>query len=61
MALTLKSAVIALALFGGALGVYRYTQNMYIHNTDKEVISRKYEASNFIGISYDPMGRKQRS
>ena len=45
MALTLKSAVIALALFGGALGVYRYTQNMYIHNTDKEVISRKYEAS----------------
>lgn len=61
MAMTLKSAVIALTLFGGALGIYRYTQDLHIADLGNDKISKEYEATNFNGISYDKTGKAQKA
>lgn len=61
MAMTLKSAIIALTLFGGAIGIYRYTQDLHIADLGNDKISKEYEATNFNGISYDETGKAQKA
>ena len=61
MAVTLKSTVIALVLFGSAIGLYRYTQSLRDDSDAGDKASKIYEASNFMATSYDAEGNKENS
>ena len=61
MAVTLKSTVIALVLFGGALGLYRYTQALNDDDSGNDKAAKIYEASNLFATKYNATGQKESS
>lgn len=61
MAVTIKSTVIALVLFGGALGLYRYTQALDDDDGLTDKAAKIYEADNFFATKYDAFGNKESS
>lgn len=61
MAVTIKSTVIALVLFGGALGLYRYTQALDDDDSLNDKAAKIYEADNFFATKYDAVGNKESS
>ena len=61
MAVTIKSTVIALVLFGGALGLYRYTQALDDDDGLTDKAAKIYEADNFFATKYDAAGNKESS